>query len=242
MFDQSFVVAEPKTRKLRVVAGSFLLQSLILGAGILVPLIYTETLPTAQLKSLFVGPPPPAEAPRKPPPTVTARVVTPRSFSLSKLVAPRATPRRVNRVDSVDSAPDIGVPGGTGATDGTANPLLSMTLSAPPAPPPAPVPIAKRPAGVVRVGGVVAEANLIRRVQPSYPALARTARIQGTVEFAAVIDKEGRVENLQLISGHPLLIQAAREAILQWRYRPTLLNGQPVEVSTTITVKFTLTP
>ena len=87
----------------------------------------------------------------------------------------------------------------------------------------------------------MAEANLIRKVMPVYPALAKSARIEGTVEFTAVISKEGTIEHLQLVRGHPLLVQAAKGAVLQWRYRPTLLNGQPVEVVTDIIVNFTLT-
>jgi protein TonB len=73
-----------------------------------------------------------------------------------------------------------------------------------------------------------------------YPALAKSARVQGTVEFNAVISKDGKIENLQLVRGHPLLVNAAKEAVLQWRYRPTQLNGQPVEVVTDIIVNFTL--
>jgi protein TonB len=90
------------------------------------------------------------------------------------------------------------------------------------------------------VGGGVSEANLIHRVQPEYPPLAKTTHVEGTVEFTATISKQGLIENLQLVRGHPLLVNAAREAILQWRYRPTLLNGEPVEVITDIVVKFTL--
>jgi protein TonB len=90
------------------------------------------------------------------------------------------------------------------------------------------------------VGGRVAEANLIRRVQPVYPPLAKSARVQGTVEFTATISKDGNIENLVLVRGHPLLVNAAREAVLQWKYRPTMLNGQPVEVVTDIIVNFTL--
>jgi len=92
----------------------------------------------------------------------------------------------------------------------------------------------------VRIGGGVSEANVIHRVQPLYPPLARTTHVEGTVEFTATISKDGTIENLQLVRGHPLLVNAAREAILQWRYRPTLLNGEPVEVITDIIVKFTL--
>jgi protein TonB len=84
------------------------------------------------------------------------------------------------------------------------------------------------------------EANLIRRVQPTYPPLARSARVSGSVEFRAKISKEGNIEDLTVVRGHPLLINAAREAVLQWKYRPTMLNGQAVEVITDITVNFTL--
>lgn len=92
----------------------------------------------------------------------------------------------------------------------------------------------------MRVGGKVAAANLIRSVQPVYPPLAKSARVQGSVEFTATISKEGTIENLTLVRGHPLLVNAARDAVLQWKYRPTLLNGQPVEVVTGITVNFML--
>jgi protein TonB len=92
----------------------------------------------------------------------------------------------------------------------------------------------------VALGGRVAEANLIRRVMHVYPALARSARVQGTVEFTALISKEGNIENLQLVHGHPLLVNAAKEAVLQWKYRPTTLNGEAVEVITDIVVNFTL--
>jgi len=73
-----------------------------------------------------------------------------------------------------------------------------------------------------------------------YPPLANTTHVEGTVEFTAIISKQGTIENLQLLRGHPLLVNAARQAILQWRYRLTLLDGEPVEVITDIVVKFTL--
>jgi TonB family protein len=92
----------------------------------------------------------------------------------------------------------------------------------------------------IRVGGAIQEANLIRRVDPVYPPLALQARIQGTVRFTAIISREGRVQNLQLVSGHPLLVESARNVVGQWEYRPTLLNGSPVEVVTNIDVNFTL--
>ena len=84
------------------------------------------------------------------------------------------------------------------------------------------------------------EGNLIRRVQPEYPPLARSARIQGRVVLSAVISKEGTIENLRVLAGHPMLVRAAIEAVSQWRYRPYILNGESVEVETRITVNFSL--
>jgi protein TonB len=84
------------------------------------------------------------------------------------------------------------------------------------------------------------EGSLIDRVQPEYPPLAKQARIQGTVLLRAVIDREGKIENLQVLGGHPLLVEAALKAVRQWRYRPYYLNGQAIEVETQITVHFTL--
>jgi TonB family protein len=92
----------------------------------------------------------------------------------------------------------------------------------------------------IRVGGNVQKCNLITKVEPVYPALAKQARIQGTVRFQMIIGADGRVQNLQLVSGHPLLVQAAQDAVQQWVYRPTLLDGQRVEVVTTVDVNFVL--
>lgn len=86
----------------------------------------------------------------------------------------------------------------------------------------------------------MSEGNLIRRVQPAYPALARSARIQGTVVLQAVISKTGGIENLKVLTGHPMLVPAAIEAVSLWRYRPYILNNEPVEVETQITVNFSL--
>ena len=92
----------------------------------------------------------------------------------------------------------------------------------------------------IRVGGNVQAANLINQVRPVYPPLAKQARISGVVELSAIIGKDGRVQDLKVVRGHPLLVQAALDAVKNWVYRPTLLNGEPVEVSTTIDVNFTL--
>ena len=92
----------------------------------------------------------------------------------------------------------------------------------------------------IRVGGNVQANNLVYKVQPEYPALAKQARIQGTVRFTATIGKDGHIIDLSLVSGHPLLVEAAAEAVKQWVYRPTLLNGNPIEVITVIDINFTL--
>jgi protein TonB len=84
------------------------------------------------------------------------------------------------------------------------------------------------------------EGSLIRRVQPVYPPLARSARVQGSVVLSALISKAGTMENLRVLSGHPLLVAAALEAVRQWRYRPYILNAEPIEVETQITVSFSL--
>ena len=84
------------------------------------------------------------------------------------------------------------------------------------------------------------EGNLIRRVEPTYPPLARSARIQGSVVLVAVINKAGTIDNLHAVSGHPMLVPAVVDAVSQWRYRPYILNSEPIEVETQITVNFYL--
>ncbi len=141
-------------------------------------------------------------------------------------------------------------------------PKLDLILAPPPPPPPPPAPIRRSIGGVlggiasagpsvaappkiatpqrVRVSTSVAQGFLVRKVSPTYPPLARQARIQGTVVLQAQISKSGDIENLQLVSGHPILAPAAIEAVKQWKYKPYLLNGEPVEVETTVQVNFTL--
>lgn len=242
MFTQTFIDETEKTKKPLAVFLSLLLQASAIVLLILIPLVYTQALPNAQLKSQLVAPAPPPPATTR----VARKVVTrsiERRFNIQRLVAPVVIPKTINHISDAASALDIpvvgdrGVPGGVD-TPGVYGLLGSVPQAIPPAPP-APQPKARGP---VKISSGVSEANLVRRVQPVYPPLARSARIQGTVEFTATISKEGNIENLQLVRGHPLLVNAAREAVLQWKYRPTLLNGQPVEVITDIVVNFTLSP
>jgi protein TonB len=152
------------------------------------------------------------------------------------MVQPRAIPKEVAIIRE-DPLPPPGPVGGVvggvagGIPGGSAGGVLGGIIAAAPPPP---------PPERIRVGGQVQSAKLVNQARPTYPPLARQARIQGTVRLEAVISKNGAIEELKVVSGHPLLIQSAQAAVLQWRYEPTLLNGVPVEVITTIDVNFTL--
>lgn len=136
--------------------------------------------------------------------------------------------------DSVPAAPDLPYIG-TGPDQGSRDGILSSIRGNFSAVIP-PRPIATRPLLVSHW----AEGNLLYRVQPIYPSIARQARVQGMVELRAIISKTGTIENLVVVRGHPMLSAAAVEAVRQWRYRPYLLNNQPIEVETEITVNFLL--
>jgi periplasmic protein TonB len=233
MFDQLVVSSAKgnKTNKPWTVALSATVQFVILGILILIPLIYTEALPNGMLNTFLVAPAPPPPPP--PPAAAVKEVVRPRIVQPEKMVAPTVIPKKV--VIEKDAAPDVGagVAGGVGVIGGT-GPLGGIIGGAPP-PPPKPV-----ITGPVRVGGNVMAAKAINRPSPEYPAIAKAAHVQGTIVLHAIISKDGTVQDLQYVSGPPLLMKAAMDAVKQWRYQPTELNGEPVEVDTTIQVIFTL--
>jgi protein TonB len=243
MFEQPLVEELQKTRKGWAIALSFWLQVFVVCMLILIPLVYTHALPSAQLRSMLTAPAPPPNPASKPPTEAKAqRVVVSRAFHATALVAPVVIPKRVNDIDEMP-APDVGRPSSAVPASGPTNSSIGGDLFGTGAEPPPPASPAKNAvSGPMRIGGIVAEANLIRKIQPTYPPLAKAARVQGTVEFTATISKEGNIEHLQLVRGHPLLVEAARQAVLEWKYRPTLLNGQPVEVITDILVNFRLNP
>lgn len=254
MFEQSFVDTGGKTNKPMSVFISFVLQVIMICIAILIPLIYTDTLPRTQLTSFLVAPPPPPPPP--PPPAAAAPVkvvkVIPRQFDAGRLMAPKAIPKEIAMIKEEELPPAMsgavgvvgGVPGGVpgGTPGGVIGGIIGSVPSVAPPPPPPPVKKEEKPAAPqrIRVGGNVQAAKLIRQPKPVYPPLAKQARIQGTVRFQAIIGKDGSIQNLQLISGHPLLVPSATEAVKQWVYQPTLLNGEPVEVVTQIDVNFTL--
>jgi len=159
-----------------------------------------------------------------------------RLIQSGKLMQPRAIPKEVAVFKEAELPPDVinnsnqgGVFGGIPGQG-----LVGNTGPALPPPPKAAAP------SRIKQGGQVTAASIINQTRPLYPALARQARIQGNVVLHAIIDKEGKVAQLEVISSHPLLVQSARDAVKQWRYKPTQLNGDPVEVDTTITVTFTM--
>ena len=237
MFEQTFLADQEPSRKPYSMVLSLLLQVSVIGALCLTPFIFTQGLPALHLASL-VNAPRKASAPKASASAMRSPVSSPRAFRFNVFQLRNLQSLTISHnVATAEPAPAIdGAGNPNGMSDGPAGILDSMVGNAPPPPIIKPKPKQQAP---IRVG-TIAAANLIHMVQPAYPPLAKATRVSGTVEFTAVISKAGTIENLQLLRGHPLLVDAARNAVLQWRYRPTLLNGEPVEIITDITVNFTL--
>ena len=236
MFEDSLVESSGKLKTKRPLTTllSFGLQAVLIGILILIPLIYTEALPKQQLMTFLVAPPPP---PPPPPPAAVVKVTKIETeLDQGVLRQPTKIPEKIKIVKEEEQQTNTagilgGVPGGVpgGAAGGVIGGIIGSTT----------VPKIAAPQRV-RVSQGVTEGLLTRKVQPTYPPLAKTARIQGDVVLNAVISKNGTIENLRVMSGHPMLVTSALDAVKQWKYRPYVLNGEPVEVETTITVKFTL--
>jgi protein TonB len=247
MFEQTFIEGVGKTNRTWTVMVSFLVQLLLVGVGILIPMIYFDALPRTQLTSFLVAPPPPPPPPPPPAAPVKMVKVIPRQFDAGRLMAPKVVPKSVTMIKEEELPPpsaSAGVVGGVpgGVPGGTPGGVIGGIIGSVPTAAPPPPPVEQKKAAVqrIRVGGQVQQANLIRQPKPVYPPLAKQARIQGVVRFNAIIGKDGTIQNLTLMSGHPLLVPSAQEAVKQWLYKPTLLNGEPVEVATVIDVNFTL--
>jgi protein TonB len=239
MFDE-MVVSSPnpkKTNKPWTVILSMIFHVAFLAVLILIPLIYTEALPKTMMATLLVAPPPPPPPP--PPPVAQVVHVKPQVHLMDagKLVTPKVIPKDIKIIK--EDAPDMsGMQGGVvgGVAGGQMGGVIGGVIGGVGAAPPPPKPAQQR----IRQGGQVQAAKLLNKVQPMYPPLARQTRISGTVRLHAIIAKNGTVEQLEVISGHPLLVQAALDAVRQWKYQPTTLNGENVEVDTTIDVIFSL--
>lgn len=248
MFEQSFVSGTARTRKAGTMVVSITIQGLLVVAGLVIPLMNPELLPSKAWVTQVMSPPPPPPPPSPAPAIVRAsRKVVPKQFNSGVLTAPRVIPLKVVNIIEEEFIPTTtgsgvvgGVPNGVLGSPGVIRDIvgLSPTFSPPPLAPKE-VPKAKVVQRIT-VGGNVQQALLINQPRPSYPPLAKQARISGSVRFTAIIGRDGTIQNLNLVSGHPLLVSVAQEAVKQWRYKPTLLNGEPVEVVTQIEVNFTL--
>ena len=219
---------------------SFGLQAAVISLLLLFRLLETVGLPANRALPTPVswGAQPPSS------PSIQRRQVTTIVSNLAdnRIIAPQEIPRHVAMITETVAPPQVsfgqpGVEGGTGngSGDGILGALSDLSARDVALPAPAPKPVAP----MFRTSSML-EGSLIRRVQPVYPVLARSARIQGAVVLQAIISKEGTIENLRAVSGHPMLIPSAIEAVRQWRYRPYILNHEPIEVETQITVNFTL--
>jgi protein TonB len=222
-----------RTRSRRWMLAALILNGSILLALILIPLINPEGLPRTSMLYLMQAPPPP-EAPKPPTQQPQHPFRGASEMSGTRILAPPQIPINIARFTDAEGAPPAsdltgwdsgsGVPGGAGSIFRGHDE----------------VPVVRpEPKGPVHISTTAMSAPLYRPA-PIYPAIARAARVEGTVVLQAVISKGGTIENLHVTSGPAMLQQAAIDAVKQWRYRPYLLNGQPVEVETTINVVFTL--
>jgi periplasmic protein TonB len=221
-------------RRLTALA-SFIVQTFGIALLLLLPILTIPGPPilTRIIRESVLAPPPgPVPAMR------VERPSTSSNFHEGHLQEPQTIPDTITNLNEpqIASAPNldnIGVIGATGTSGrGIAHSLgSSFDVVTPPR-----VPTPARPLKISHW----AEGNLISRVQPIYPPLARQARIQGSVELRAIISKAGTIENLTVVSGHPMLIRSAIDAVRKWRYRPYFLNNEPIEVETEITVNFML--
>ncbi len=227
-----------RTRRSWMTVTSFGLQALVIGLLLLLPLWKTVGVPTSRTLSTPISL---GRAAAEPPQTAQASPAsaTQSNFQAGRFMQPSRIPTLISMTAEESSAPapigsGIGVEG-VRIPSGPTGVLTSLFSGSRPLLPATPASIAR----TFRTSNML-EGSLIRRVQPVYPALARSARIQGPVVLFAVISRAGTIDNLRVLSGHPMLVPAAIEAVRQWRYRPYILNSEPIEVETQITVNFLL--
>jgi periplasmic protein TonB len=237
LFSQSLVEMSglERSRRRWTQSTSFIVQVLIVSMLVLLPFWFTDILPAQQLATFLIAPPPPPPPPAAPA-LKASKVVS--EVSNGQLLAPDKIPQKIKEIEEEEAPAQItgvfggvvgGVPGGsTGGVIGALISSASHTANIPT------VAVPKR----IRVSTGVSEGMLLHRVEPVYPVIAQRARIEGTVELRAIISKDGMIEGLQRISGHPLLVTAAMDAVRQWRYRPYMLNAEPLEVETSVVVNF----
>lgn len=256
MFEQSTLPSGPASKRLWATCVGITGEALLVAFAILAPMLWPQVLPrttlfTSLLPPVPQGRPKPAE---DRPHTTQARVPRLNVVHHCGFYAPTSYPDKpvilVDPPTEVASGPWVDGGLATGGQGGVPNGVLDGILRAGSAPAPTPhaadthhTAVANAPSPEVKrvpVGGRVKMAEVVHRVEPRYPALAKQARVQGVVELVGVIATDGRLKELRLVSGHPLLAHAAMEAVSQWIYTPTTLNGEPVEVIAPITVTFRL--
>jgi periplasmic protein TonB len=225
---------------------ALLAHIVVLGGPILAGLYYTDTINLKQFATTFlVAPPPPP-----PPPVPAVGMIKPQQskrvfISEGKLLAPTYIPKQVAQLKEAPIESDAfgGVPGGVpggipgGQLGGVIGGVIGGALNtgAKPVPPPT-----GKSGAPVRVGGRVRAPKAIAQVRPEYPALARQTRVQGDVKIDAILDEQGNVIDMKVVSGHPLLYQAAVDALKKWKYEPTYLNDRPIAVELIVTITFQL--
>jgi protein TonB len=228
------------------VAISITMHIILIGTPILLGLFFTDTINIKQYASMMLVAPPP---PPPPPPPASAAIIkaapVKRTFmSNGKLLAPTVIPKEIAQIKEAPLEPDSfggvagGVPGGVpgGQMGGVVGGVIGGVLNTGAKPP---IPVA-RPTAPIRVGGRVKPPKAIVQVHPDYPLLAKQAHIQGQVQIDAVLDEHGNVIEMKVVSGPPLLYQAALDALKQWKYEPTYLNDEPIAVQMIVTVNFQL--
>ena len=228
-----------RTRRSWMTLSSFGLQAFVIGLLLLLPLWKTVGVPTSRTLSTPISLGRTTAEPLPRTAQASSASATQTSFHADRFLQPSRIPTVISMTGEEPSPPltggagtgveGVGLPG---SSTGLPESLFNGSRTVLPAAPASTV-------HTFRTSNML-EGSLIRRVQPSYPALARSARIQGPVVLFAVISKAGTIDNLRVLSGHPLLVPAAIEAVRQWRYHPYILNSEPIEVETQITVNFLL--
>jgi protein TonB len=230
-------------------AGAVGLHIVILAVLIIVPLYSTGTIHLSEHDVIPLAvPSPPAPPPPPPGGAVAPHAAHPRArmtYTLRRLAAPSTIPKKISQENGDAAPPDLsavvgGVPGGVvgGQIGGVVGGVIRGTGPSAPTPTPSPRPAQR----IVRVGSSLKAPRQTRSVDPEYPELARQVHVSGTVVVEAVIDERGNVVQARVVSGHPLLVASALKAVLQWKYEPTSLNGQPVSVELQVQVHFNLKP
>jgi periplasmic protein TonB len=213
---------------------AFTFNGLILAALITIPLIYPEALPKQLLGVLLTAPPPASEPKPMVHQPAASHFQGRAEYADLRLTAPPRISTQIRQMSGPERAPGnsdiLGMGENTGIPGGDPFGSASSTH----------VVVQGPPKGPTIISRGVAEGMLLQKITPRYPPIAQASRTQGTVVLQAVISKNGTIENLRVLSGSPMLTQAALDAVSQWRYRPYLLSGQPVAVETTINVVFRL--